>query len=237
MDVGIPSEQIQKSVQQMGISLQQIRGIFLTHEHQDHIQGLEEVLKQVKIPLYFTRSLMLSPQISPWVNAGSMPFDPGKKFYLGKLEVLPFPVPHDAVSPVGFVFFYQGAKIAYFVDLGSVPPHLLPLLEDIDVLLLESNHDLNMLANGPYPSHLKNRIRSPRGHLSNLQAGKVLQQLSPSVRKPVQVFLSHLSEVNNTPEIALQTAKDLLKASRNSDYFFLDYCPRGAMSKLWEKRL
>ncbi|MHA2609653.1 MAG: MBL fold metallo-hydrolase [bacterium JZ-2024 1] len=237
VDVGIGVEQIEKGIEQIGISWDCIRGIFVTHEHRDHIQGLEGVIRKRSIPVIFPRALQNWSPLSACLNAGSIPFEPSKKFYLGKMEVLPVPVPHDAISPVGFVFSYCGVQIGYFVDLGSVPSSLLNFLKQVDVLVIESNHDVRMLEEGPYPEYLKKRISGPEGHLSNMQTGKFLQQMTPNLEKPVQVFLAHLSEVNNTPEVALQTVKDMIRSRRNSERVFLDYFPRGMISKMWVKHL
>ncbi|MFN4182467.1 MAG: MBL fold metallo-hydrolase [bacterium] len=237
VDVGIRAEQIEKGLDQIGVSFNRIRGIFVTHEHQDHILGLEDMLRRRNIPVIFPRVLQNFSPFSACLNAGSIPFEPSKKFYVGKMEVLPVPVPHDALSPVGFVFSYCGVQIAYFVDLGSVPSALQTLLKQVDVLVIESNHDVRMLEEGPYPSHLKRRIRGPKGHLSNIQTGRFLQQVIPNLQKPVQVFLAHLSAVNNSPEVALHTVEDMIRSQRKSGEVFLDYFPRGTVSKLWEKRL
>jgi hypothetical protein len=135
-------------------------------------------------------------------------FEAGKPFEIGDIAISPFTVPHDAADPVGFVFLAEGVRMAYATDLGYIPPNVKAQLKGVDLLMLESNHDLEMLRDGPYPWAVKQRVLSRVGHLSNEAAAEFLEDGYDG--QAAYVILAHLSESNNLPDLARVTAERAL---------------------------
>jgi phosphoribosyl 1,2-cyclic phosphodiesterase len=184
--------------------------ILITHEHSDHVAGVARIARQLKIPVYMTR--LTAPAID-W--DGDLPaietFQAGASFRIGDIDVASFTIPHDAVDPVGYTLNAEGVKIGIATDLGYIPESIHFHLRGANFLLLESNHDLDMLKVGPYPWSVKQRVMSRRGHLSNdLVSLFIRNSLDTSV---ATLVLGHLSEHNNHPEIVRLVAGQAL-ASR-----------------------
>lgn len=185
--------------------------ILVSHEHSDHISGLATLAKAVrdrKLPLYLTERT--APTIA-WngYEPNLVHFEAGGKFTVGDIEVSAFTIPHDAVDPVGFCFQAGGARIGVCTDLGYIPESVKFHLRETDFLLLESNHDVEMLKVGPYPWSVKQRVLSRKGHLSNDVASEfILDDLAAETRT---LILGHLSEHNNHPEIVRITALEALR--------------------------
>ncbi|MBP2628715.1 MAG: beta-lactamase domain protein [Firmicutes bacterium] len=207
VDAGISTRRIKNSLAELGTSIEALDGVFITHEHRDHVSGLATMTKKYNVPVYAstnTWSAMYCRELIPAQCCKVLP----KILEIGKITVEPFSISHDAADPVGFRFYNGSSKCSVVTDLGFVTESVKEAIALSDVLVLESNHDIDMLENGAYPWHLKRRILSNRGHLSNFDAGWALAAL---VRKPsMQVFLAHMSEKNNDPELAIDTVSKIL---------------------------
>jgi phosphoribosyl 1,2-cyclic phosphodiesterase len=181
-----------------GVDPESLTAILITHEHTDHVAGLPAVAKKLDIPVYISR--LTAPAI-PWGDY--IPtlelFQAGSCFPIGCIDVISFTIPHDAVDPVGFSFKAEGVKISIATDLGYLPGSVRFQLRDSDALLLEANHDLEMLKVGPYPWSVKQRVMGRMGHLSNDVACNFIRDEIDT--RTSTLILGHLSEHNNHPEI------------------------------------
>jgi len=205
VDAGISARRIKQGLADISVDIASLDGVFITHEHRDHIQGLTTLSKKYHLPI-FTRpdtfhSMYCAEDIPPDCFHSI-----GDSMRLGRVSVETFNLPHDAADPVGYTV--RGTqKFTVATDLGFVTSSVQAALESADVLVLEANHDPEMLRNGSYPWPLKRRILSNRGHLSNSDAAWALVRLK---QKPRKVFLAHLSEKNNLPSLAEQTIRGIL---------------------------
>jgi phosphoribosyl 1,2-cyclic phosphodiesterase len=283
VDAGLSCRELFRRMRLVGEEPETLDAILITHEHQDHINGLAVTARKLGIPVYFTEGAhrawmrwltprrqmtyaqwldqcrrqaaereaeasgcegdpdqiepdLLEPdQIEPCeiqLNAGNpgvieldtteastakkdptwLPaveyFHSGQPFEIGDIAISPFTIPHDAADPVGFVFRTEGVRLAFATDLGYIPPNVKAQLKGVDLLLLESNHDLEMLRDGPYPWSVKQRVLSRVGHLSNEAAAEFLENSYDG--QAAYVILAHLSESNNLPDLARVTAERAL---------------------------
>ncbi len=202
IDAGISMTRIKKSLVSIGMSMEEISGILVTHDHWDHIGGLKMLLKYYDVPTYATEGVAKSicrliPKAERCVNV----FSAGDAFDVGDFSVSSFQTPHDASGSVGYVLRGCGGKTAaYVTDLGWVTQEIYDAVLGADIAIIEANHDVDMLKNGQYPYHLKKRILSKQGHMSNELCGKFAAALAEQGTK--QFILAHLSEHNNTPQTA-----------------------------------
>lgn len=207
VDAGISTRRIKQSLDKIGTKIEDVDGVFITHEHRDHVSGLQTLLKKYRLPAYARPDTWQSMYCR-----ASLPDECCKilpdSLDLGKVKVEPFSISHDAADPVGFRLQAGNTKVCVATDLGFVTPTVKDALALSDVLILESNHDVDMLQNGSYPWHLKKRIMSNRGHLANTDAGWTLARLNRKAH--TQVFLAHLSKENNRPELAEDTVATIL---------------------------
>jgi phosphoribosyl 1,2-cyclic phosphodiesterase len=268
VDVGVSCRELFRRMAAADEDPRTLDAILITHEHQDHVQGLAVTARKLGIPVYFTepthREWMrwITPRkrmtYADWLTARraaaeAAPVDPetedqeameeervelaateetvakperdpcalpaveyftaGEGFCIGDIAVTPFTIPHDAADPVGFVFEAEGVRIGLATDLGYMPSNAAQRLRKCDVLMLESNHDLDMLRDGPYPWSVKQRVMSRVGHLSNLAAAEFLEGQYDG--GAAYVVLAHLSESNNLPELARVAAERALKDKMN----------------------
>jgi phosphoribosyl 1,2-cyclic phosphodiesterase len=205
VDAGISATSIRKALGNAGISMQSVQGIFITHNHIDHIKGLEVLTRKHSIPAFTTARI--------WKSI----LNPGKKisrdcireiplqqeFHIAGFDIVSFPVYHDAPETVGFHICYGNRKITIATDLGHICSNSEPYLRAANLLVIESNYDEEMLAHGLYPPYLKARISSDHGHLGNLQTASFL---SDAINEELMhVCLAHLSKNNNTPAQVLLT--------------------------------
>jgi phosphoribosyl 1,2-cyclic phosphodiesterase len=211
VDAGLSMRDLRKRLATIGESLDQVDAILITHEHSDHVSGLPVLArnKDVRAVIHMTR--LTGPAID-WGEtqpARLECFQAGASFQIGDIEVQSFGIPHDAIDPVGYTFEAEGVRIGIATDLGYIPESIKFHLRRTDMLLLEANHDLDMLKVGPYPWSVKQRVMSRVGHLSNLvMSDYLLQDLDACTSR---LILGHLSEQNNHPEIVRMIATQSLE--------------------------
>jgi phosphoribosyl 1,2-cyclic phosphodiesterase len=260
VDAGLSCRELLKRMQMADEDPAALDALLITHEHQDHVQGLAVLARKLGVPVYFTqathrawmRSMMPHKRMTyaAWLAlrqqdlaqrqageaapataapeaecadeapAGNPPKDPcslpgveyfaaGTGFSIGDIAITPFTIPHDAADPVGFVFEADGVRMGIATDLGYMPPNVKMAIRNCDVLMIESNHDLEMLRDGPYPWSVKQRVMSRVGHLSNEAVSDFLEKNYDG--NASYVVLAHLSECNNLPELARVTAERALR--------------------------
>jgi phosphoribosyl 1,2-cyclic phosphodiesterase len=245
VDAGLSCRELLKRMQAAEEDPATIDALLITHEHQDHVQGVAVLGRKLGVPVYFTQAThrawvrWMTPQkrltYAEWLARrqqaveveaeepeclptkeadpcrlpGVEYFAAGSGFSIGDIAITPFTIPHDAADPVGFVFEADGVRVAIATDLGYMPPNVKMAIRNCDVLMLESNHDLEMLRDGPYPWSVKQRVMSRVGHLSNEAASDFLEKNYDG--NASYVVLAHLSGCNNLPELARVTAERALR--------------------------
>lgn len=202
VDCGFPVREFVARAEMLALDPASLTGILVTHEHGDHIGGVARLARAYDIPVYLTRGTASAR--ADWDRCTLNFISPHDTFTLGDIEVQPFPVPHDAREPCQFAFAHGGRKLGIVSDLGKITQHVARSLDACDALLLECNHDTGMLARGPYPESLKRRVGGDFGHLSNAQAAGLLREVDRARLR--SLVLTHLSEQNNTPELARTAA-------------------------------
>ncbi|MDL2234365.1 MBL fold metallo-hydrolase [Ruminococcaceae bacterium OttesenSCG-928-L11] len=209
VDAGVSYKRLCNAMQARNLPMEDLQGILITHEHSDHIMGLEVLLKRLDIPVYASRETLEYLCASGKIPSGRTLVDCAGTFTIGDIEVTAFDTPHDAVHSLGFRFSMPDERvIGVATDLGHISGTVEHHLTGCDLILLESNYDQRMLEFGPYPYPLKRRIRSSTGHLSNDDCSETISRL---IRSGSTYFvLGHLSEQNNLPEIAYQTSSQKL---------------------------
>lgn len=213
IDAGLSARQLKLRLEAVGVDPRRIDAILLTHEHSDHAKGAERFSKQFSVPLVCSAETLRAMDLSPGHLAGWQPLADQGVLDLGPVRVDSFPVPHDAARPVGFVIEGEGVRLGVATDLGHATTIVVERLRGCQVLLLESNHDTMMLRDGPYPWHLKQRVSSRTGHLSNDEASALLRDIVDSDCRAV--VLGHLSEKNNAPGLARDCAARALQRAGN----------------------
>lgn len=203
IDAGLPPRLLFARLRAAGLKRGQLTAILLTHEHSDHAQGAAVLAREWEAPIISAPETLR--QILPTEDEGGPrcaiePLAVGASLRVGSLDVSSFPVPHDAIAPCGYLISSQGWRVCVAIDTGMAQGPLLEALRAAQLLILEANHDHQRLLNGPYPWHLKKRILSPTGHLSNDQAANALEAIVDNT--PRWVWLAHLSRTNNTPDLA-----------------------------------
>ncbi|HZD31376.1 MAG TPA: MBL fold metallo-hydrolase [Candidatus Angelobacter sp.] len=215
VDVGLSCRETLRRLALCGETTIGISAILITHEHSDHVAGLRVLAKRLKVPVYMTGATHEAYRKCTRDSAGNRvtlerleTFEAGRPFAIGEVTVTPFTIPHDAVDPVGFTFRSEGVKVGVCTDLGYMPASVKHHLHGCQILMIESNHDLEMLRGGPYPWAVKQRVMSRVGHLSNDALADFFTTDYDGGAE--YLILAHLSEQNNHPEIARMTAERAL---------------------------
>lgn len=212
IDAGFSCKELERRLRLIGVEPATIRAVLLTHEHEDHVKGVDRFARKHRLPVYLTAGTMLGTVLGEEVAPRAVRIESGRPFEVGPFAVEAFSIPHDAREPVGFVFQDDhGRRLGLASDIGCRTQLAWGRLASLDGLLLETNHDLEMLRSGPYPWALKQRVASRHGHLSNREAADGLPELlSDRLRF---VVLYHLSRTNNLPALAAaEVAETLCRA-------------------------
>ena len=211
IDAGLSCKRITELLERVGVDPRTLSAILITHEHIDHVRGVNILSKKYNIPVYAnadTWSVLKAP-LRDVAAKNVCVFESDRDFYLAGARILPFSVPHDAVHCVGFTVSAQGHKVGVCTDLGHVDARILSILSGCDLLLFEANHDVDMLMAGSYPYLLKKRILSGNGHMNNDDCGRALVKLHETGVK--NVILGHLSQENNYPALAMIAMRSVLE--------------------------
>lgn len=210
LDCGFNLKHTLQRLNTLGLEAEHLSGILLTHEHDDHASGAFKLASKFNLPIWLTHGcfVMLNRNLPSQHNLQFNIIDPHHAFRVDDIEVQPYPVPHDAREPVQFTFSDGQHKLGVLTDTGSSTPHIENRLSACDALVLECNHDLDMLQNGPYPWTLKKRISSRLGHLDNNTAADLLSRLDNT--KLQHLIAAHLSASNNTPALAQAALSQVL---------------------------
>ncbi len=214
IDVGISFKRIQEESEKLGIDIFRTQAVIISHEHSDHIKGAGVACRKLKIPLFITaKTHQFSARAIGEIPHKPVFFTQGDDFLIGDLIVHPFTSSHDAIDSSNFLIAstqHPERSMAIVTDVGYASNLLVNKVKNVTTLILESNHDIKLLLDGPYPWDLKQRVRSRVGHLSNEQAiGIITQIMGPHLQN---LILAHLSEVNNTPEIAETMMRSYLQS-------------------------
>lgn len=218
IDTGISKKRIEEGLNEVELSLSDIDGIFVTHEHSDHIQSLGVIQRKYNIPVYSSKetieSILNEKKLGKIDEDLFVPIEADTTFELGTLKINPFSVSHDAAKPYAYRVSDEKSSVAVATDMGYYDEYIVDNLKNLDALLVEANHDIRMLQLGRYPYILKQRILSNRGHLCNEMCGRLIDEiLCPSLKS---IFLGHLSQENNYPDLAYQSVKNEIDMSEST---------------------
>ncbi len=197
VDCGFSARETEKRLQRLGLDAQQLTALLVTHEHADHVNGVRVLAMRYKLPIYATRGTASCLADDVQSHIREIGFD--EPIAINDIGVTPYPVPHDAREPSQFVFESGQHKVGLLTDTGSSTPIIEAALNECDALMLEANHDAEMLEHGDYPDHLKYRVAGRFGHLNNAQSAALLAKIN--TQKLQHIVAMHLSEKNNSPEI------------------------------------
>ena len=239
IDSGISLRMLKRYFQEYGLKTNLIHQILVTHDHADHVKSVGAISTELNIPVYATLAVHKGIENNYCVRRKVMPINAhfinkGECLVLGEFHVTPFFIPHDSCDNVGYFIEYQGVSFCLMTDVGHVTDEMKKYIADTNYLVLETNHDEEMLSNGPYPQYLKERVLSENGHLSNKDCAIALAE--NATQKLVHVWLCHLSEENNHPELARKTVEFVLNSygiSTGRD-FMLDVLKRKTPSDIFE---
>ncbi|MFH1060561.1 MAG: MBL fold metallo-hydrolase [Pseudomonadota bacterium] len=208
VDCGLSAREALRRLDLAGLDWRALKAVLITHEHRDHVTGVGALSRKLRLPVLATPAAFSACRSLGAVRHQA--FRAGEALTLGGLTLHPFSTPHDASDPVGLVISHGAARLGICTDLGQALNLVQARLSGCQALVVEHNHDPQLLAEGPYPPWLKQRVRSRHGHLSNQQGAELLGVLHHA--DLAQVVLAHLSEVNNTPELALAAARATLES-------------------------
>ena len=209
LDAGISAKRITAGLAELGVKPHQLSAILLTHEHSDHVRGIASFAKKYSVPVYCHKDSVygLDAQATPYLVEQDMDLP----FEIGDIQITPFRLPHDSNYNLGYRLSDGKRSVSIATDLGGMNENIIRILSGSDLIMLESNHDIDMLRQGSYPFMLKQRILGKNGHLSNEECAQSISALAKYGTK--RFVLAHLSQDNNTPELAFeQTARELENA-------------------------
>lgn len=234
VDAGLSGKRIQQAIEGIGEKLNEIQGIFITHEHSDHIHGVGVLSRRFNIPIYANEKtwIAMQPLLGEIKSENIRIIEGGVE--IGDLFIQAFDISHDAVNPVGYKIFNKNKKISLLTDTGCVNDDIKKHIEDSDLLLIESNHDEDMVLLGSYPWPLKRRVLGEFGHMSNSLAGNLLSEV---LKKGTEiVLLAHLSKENNFPQLAYKTVENILNENNIfiKDGLVLDMTYRDKSTRIYE---
>ncbi|MFD2117438.1 MBL fold metallo-hydrolase [Paenibacillus yanchengensis] len=211
IDAGLSAKRLDSLLQEQGIAGHQIDALLVTHEHSDHIKGLGAFARKHELPIFANDATWgaMEKHLGKITPQQRNIMETGEQITFGNMQVNSYPISHDAVEPVGYCFVEEGVKLSLATDLGYISERVRKQIYDSDVLVLESNHDTEMLRVGRYPWSIKQRILSDVGHLSNVAAGEALPQLMTDRTK--RVYLAHLSLDHNQMDLAMLTVNNILE--------------------------
>jgi phosphoribosyl 1,2-cyclic phosphodiesterase len=198
VDAGISCREIEKRMKRCALNIERVKAVFISHEHSDHIRGVETLVKKYQLPLYITQATLNNSRLAP-PSELIRTFSGNASIAIGKLNVTPFPKSHDAADPYSFMIEHEGIKTGVITDIGYNCEQVIHYFSQCHAAFLEANYDEQMLEEGGYPYYLKKRIRSNKGHLSNDQSLELFQKHRASHLQ--LLLLSHLSKQNNSPEL------------------------------------
>lgn len=208
IDCGISGKKITAYLNDMGINPCEIDKILVTHEHIDHTNGVGIISRKFDIPVLASEGTWEGMEIGKIKDENMFWFAKNKTFDIGDVRITPFDIPHDAMQPTGYVIEAEGRKVAIATDIGHITDTVTDSLTGCEAVILEANYDEHMLQSGPYPQNLKKRISGKNGHLANKDAGTLAAYLAKNGTK--HIMLGHLSNENNSPEIAFsEVAREL----------------------------
>ena len=206
IDCGLSFKQINVRLKNQDLSLEDLDGVLITHEHSDHVAGLDVLLRRTETTVYLTETTFdsLNFRVKENLSQSQVSFiTPFEKLIINDCEILPFSISHDASDAVGFVIYAEGKKIVYITDIGYLPIKDFELLENADAYIFESNYDVTMLFTSDRPFYLKQRIDSVKGHMSNNDSAYNMAKLVGDKTK--QIVLAHPSRECNTAQVAIET--------------------------------
>lgn len=211
VDAGLSGKRIENALKEVDLDPSTLDGILITHEHDDHIRGAGVLSRRYNIPIYANEVTWesMEKKLGAIKSNNIRIFYNHMDFYIKDINIQPFDIPHDAADPVGFCFFNKGKKISIATDLGHTNSRIINTVMDSDLVVLEANHDIEMLKGGSYPMYLKRRIMGSKGHLSNIDAGLALVEMAKG--RLTHVLLGHLSGDNNIPQLAHRTVVQVLR--------------------------
>lgn len=211
IDAGVSCAKICTSLKEIGISPDEIDGIVLTHEHVDHIRGVDVLSRKFHIPVYASEGTLSKMELSRVEDKYIRSVKSGESFEIRDIGIYPFKIPHDAAQPLGYTMLLDGKRFSVATDIGHLSESLVKSLCKSDTVLLESNHDIKMLNEGSYPYYLKKRILGDFGHLPNDKAAWMATQLAKW--GTTRIILGHLSQENNLPSLAYEASKNMLESN------------------------
>lgn len=210
IDAGLPGKSIDAALKEIDENPKELDAIFVTHEHLDHVKGIGVMSRKYDIPIYANKGTWegMAKTVGK-IKECNMKIMDTSVTNIKDMDIINYPIPHDATSPVGYSIYSLGKKVSITTDFGYLTAEIKRNIEDSDVILLESNHDVEMLKFGPYPYSLKRRILSDIGHLSNDDCGAAIVDMMNDKYK--RIILGHLSNTNNYPDLAYETVISVLR--------------------------
>lgn len=239
IDAGVGVRRLKKAFSDYGLSIARVHNILITHDHADHIQAVGRLSERQCLPVYASQLVHTGITENRYARkkvpaAMRHDIEPGVSFKLGRFEITPFRVPHDAHDNMGYLIGHDGVNFCLMTDVGHVTEEMGRMIAQADYLVIEANHDEEMLRTGPYPQVLKARITCGTGHLSNRLCGEALTKyLTPRTR---HIWLCHLSQENNLPGVAESTVRQALcaKGFRVGDGLQIEVLPRTSVAGFYE---